>query len=421
MMKFSTSKFNENKFYKFSSFIYLLLPIAIISGNFFTNFLIVYSIVLLSVLILIRKNKNNLNVKEIIYISIFFLYLIINSFLNSENDTILTTLKYVRFYFYSIAIFFLLYFYRKFFENLTFSFFIIFLLLIFDGFFQYFNGINIIGFKQETPHRISSFFGDEFILGSFISKYLAFIILYFLINKKYFFLLFPLLFLLLILSFISGERTAFATTLLISFFTLIKLYNFKKIIFFFSISITSLFLIVTLDEVVNHRMIYSTIEDTKLLKEWKNPKSLKIYSDQHNSHFQSAYLMYKKGNFSEKIFGRGIKSFRKNCSLKKFCDEINCCSTHPHNIFLQILSEIGLIGLFFYLYFFLYLLYNSILFLLKKIENEKYIILTSILFNYLPFLTSGNIFGTFLSTNIFLLIAILIYFNNKKTENSMNE
>ena len=225
----------------------------------------------------------------------------------------------------------------------------------------------------------------------------------------------------MILSFISGERTAFATTLLISFFTLIKLYNFKKIIFFFSISITSLFLIVTLDEVVNHRMIYSTIEDTKLLKEWKNPKSLKIYSDQHNSHFQSA-LMYKKGNFSEKFLEEVLNHLEKTCSLKKFCDEINCCSTHPHNIFLQILSEIGLIGLFFYLYFLLYLLYNSILFLLKKIENEKIHYFNIHFIQLFTFFNFRKYFLiTFLSTNIFLLIAILIYFNNKKTENSMNE
>ena len=393
-----------------------MLPIGIISGNFFTNFLVIYSMVFLSVLIFIMKNKNTFNFTEIIYLSIFFFYLLLNSLLNSETDAILTTLKYIRFYFYCIAIFFLINFYRKFYENLTFVFLITFLVIIFDGFFQYFNGINISGLNQVVPHRISSFFGKELILGSFISKYLAFIILYFLLNKKYFFLLLPLLFLLLILSFISGERTAFVTTLLISFFTLIKLYNFKKIIFFFLIFMMSITLVVTFDEVIKYRMIYNTIENTKFLKEWKNPKALKIYSDQHNSHFQSAYLMYKKGNFSEKVFGRGIKSFRKNCKLKKFCDEINCCSTHPHNIFLQILSEIGLIGLFFYLYFLLYLIYNSTIFLFKKIENQKFIILISILINYLPFLTSGNIFGTFLSTNIFLLIALLIYFNNKKTE-----
>ena len=123
--------------------------------------------------------------------------------------------------------------------------------------------------------------------------------------------------------------------------------------------------------------------------------------------------MYKKGNISEKLFGRGVKSFKKNCSKKEFCDYINCCSTHPHNVFLQILSEIGLVGLFFYLYFTVYLFYNCILLFIKKINNKKYIILISILFNYLPFLTSGNIFGTFLSTNFFILLSFLLYFNHK--------
>ena len=127
MIKYSTNIFSSNNFYKFSSFIYLMLPIAIISGNFFTNFLIVYSMVFLSVLIFIIKNKNTVNFKEIIYLSIFFFYLLLNSLLNSETDTILATLKYIRFYFYCIAIFFLINFYIKFYENLIFIFFFSFL------------------------------------------------------------------------------------------------------------------------------------------------------------------------------------------------------------------------------------------------------------------------------------------------------
>ena len=185
-------------------------------------------------------------------------------------------------------------------------------------FFQYFTGINLIGLKQEIPHRISSFFGDEFILGSFISKYLPFLILFFLINEKYNILFLPVLFLLLILSFVAGERTAFITTLLISFFTILKLYNIKKIIFFILITIVGFSIIINVDDVTKQRMIYSTIESTKIISEWKNPKSLKIYTSQHNAHFQSAYLMYKKGNISEKLLGEELNLLEKIVLKKNF-------------------------------------------------------------------------------------------------------
>ena len=43
-----------------------------------------------------------------------------------------------------------------------------FLVLIFDGFYQYFVGKNILGW--ETHNRVSSLFGDEKILGSYLVR-----------------------------------------------------------------------------------------------------------------------------------------------------------------------------------------------------------------------------------------------------------
>ena len=40
-----------------------------------------------------------------------------------------------------------------------------------------------------------------------------------------------------------------------------------------------------------------------------------------------------------KYIGGGIKSFRYNCVTFN-------CSSHPHNYYLEILSELGLIGFF---------------------------------------------------------------------------
>ena len=42
-------------------------------------------------------------------------------------------------------------------------------ILICDGYYQYFNGENILGFKLSGV-RVSSFFGDELIMGSYLSR-----------------------------------------------------------------------------------------------------------------------------------------------------------------------------------------------------------------------------------------------------------
>ena len=45
-----------------------------------------------------------------------------------------------------------------------------FFVLILDGFLQYFSGENILGWKIQNDGRVSSFFGDEKILGSYLSR-----------------------------------------------------------------------------------------------------------------------------------------------------------------------------------------------------------------------------------------------------------
>ena len=56
-------------------------------------------------------------------------------------------------------------------KKLFFSFVFSFALLIFDGYFQYFFGYNIVGFKLAEGPRVSSFFGDELILGSYVTRF----------------------------------------------------------------------------------------------------------------------------------------------------------------------------------------------------------------------------------------------------------
>ena len=80
------------------------------------------------------------------------------------------------------------------------------------------------------------------------------------------------------------------------------------------------------------------------------------YEDYHKRIFLTAIETWK----FNKIFGNGIKSFRDDCGKlqitesdlnleeQQYPDKKNrLCSNHPHNYYLEILPETGIVGLFF--------------------------------------------------------------------------
>ena len=56
-----------------------------------------------------------------------------------------------------------------------------------------------------------------------------------------------------------------------------------------------------------------------------------------------------------KVIGTGPGSFRHQCNLEKYKLSLkyknDSCSTHPHNYYLEILSELGFLGLLFFIIF----------------------------------------------------------------------
>ena len=131
----------------------------------------------------------------------------------------------------------------------------------------------------------------------------------------------------------------------------------------------------------------------------------------------------------KKLLGHGLKSFRYKCSENKYENIIdakkeidkenlikknksytyvtefkNGCNTHPHNIFLENLSELGLLGVLFIVVKLVYvaikLTKNFYLSFIKKKVNKKYfaktIILTGILLQLFPFVPSGSYFNNWM-------------------------
>ena len=109
----------------------------------------------------------------------------------------------------------------------------------------------------------------------------------------------------------------------ILFFILSELNLKIKLSFFLLIPI--LILIIVNDSGKKHRMVDNTINSIKNLQ----------FSTYHTDHYKTALNMYN----DKKIIGHGPKSFRFKCSDPKYKVSKNSCSTHPHNTYLQLLSE----------------------------------------------------------------------------------
>ena len=121
-------------------------------------------------------------------------------------------------------------------------------------------------------------------------------------------------------------------------------------------------------------------------------KIYNILSIMHFNHYLSAIEIFK----DNRLVGIGPKNFRKLCKNKNYFLNEFSCSTHPHNYFLQILTETGLIGsstfLLIYLSFFYLLILN---FSIRNNENflSKHILIISFLVNLSPIFPSGNFFN----------------------------
>lgn len=160
-------------FYKIPVFLFCLIPFFLITGPFLSDL----SISLISIIFLIYcfKNKNFSYFKnKYFYFFLFFwIYLCFNSLINNFNlDSIKISFFYIRYGIFVIAIITFLDFEDRFIKYFLYCIFFCFIVLIIDGFYQYLIGENILGFITPNPERISSFFHDEMILGSYLSRLL---------------------------------------------------------------------------------------------------------------------------------------------------------------------------------------------------------------------------------------------------------
>ena len=119
------------------------------------------------------------------------------------------------------------------------------------------------------------------------------------------------------------------------------------------------------------------------------------------------------------ILGFGLKSFRVKCWEILPRIEGLACANHPHNYYLELLSEFGMVGFGLIIIFFIILLTNSYSFLKKKIyekEKDLYLLIPVILIFFLeiwPLKSTGSFFTNW-GASLFWLNVALLQSNLKK-------
>ena len=350
------------------------------------------------------------------YYYLFFiwsLYLVFNSLI-SDNIffSLKSSLPYIRFSLLLVLIYYLVEHHPRFiklcFYVLSFS----ILLISFDAIIQYFMGINLIG-NVYDGHRLTSFFGEEKKMGYYIFVFSSTLFaLFFLINKnlslKGKIFLFLILFLTIFLIIVSGERNTFLKFFVMCFLLLILLrINFLTKIFLLSSSILFIFILFLTNANIYYRFIKYSISETF------NSDKFLIINETYTNIFFTAFLIFK----NNPIFGVGPKMFRIVCEYKVYFINGSSygCSSHPHNIYLQLLSETGIIGLILPI-FLIFMIIKKLLFLKKyyyisSLNYNSVVILSSLfLANLFPFSTYGNIFNNWISVTLFFPLSFLIYY-----------
>ena len=393
-------------------FIYLTLlsifPLALILGNFFINLFIF----LFSINFFINFNKNKFIFKEIIfYLLIFFLIsLIINIFFSIDPENSLPRV---------IKIFFVIFFifeikrltqsYEDNFIKYVFkSWFIIFLVISIDILFETIFGYNMIGNRSIMPGRISSFFGDELVVGAYYHGFVLFFLSFLIFKKTKNYILIFLIIFILVMSFFIGERSNFIKLLLstIIFTSLVLQINYK--IKLMGLLGVFLILMVILNSSNSYHKRYfgeiKTLFSTNGYTEY-------MKKSQHGAHRDTSMKILK----DNLIFGVGIKNFRFASANTKYENKEYIKTNlrqanHPHQIHHEFLSETGIFG---YICFLIFILSTIYLGLKSYLKSQNLYQLSAIIFIFtsvLPIIPSGSFLSTFTSGIFWLNFGVMVSF-----------
>ena len=170
---------------------------------------------------------------------------------------------------------------------------------------------------------------------------------------------------------------------------------------------------------------YRYVTELKYALTFDESQKYKFFSRGHANHAASAIEMAKDNI----LFGQGPNMFRKKCSKLDFFVK-DGCTTHPHNIYLQLFAETGLFGAVYFIVLFTFLFWVylrhifKVVFKNKKNEikeqsNQFQLMLIPIYLSLWPAITSGNFFNSWVNNIYFLCLGIALSYiiNSKEKKN----
>ena len=291
------------------------------------------------------------------------------------------------------------------------------LFVCFDLFYQFFSGQNIFGF-EASGRKIGGPFRDELIAGGYIQRFsiFSFFVLPFFysnFSRKFSKYLLPVLFIIFACGIlISGNRMPMLLFIFSIFLILIFNKQTIKFLIPFILIFSIMFIIIFKSNTevrINFMKFYnqvSTMTEIVIKRDFKN-----YNSPQYLREFESFYDTW----LINKYIGGGLKNFRYYCHKRPNIDKNSkfVCNMHPHNYYLEILTESGLIGFSILVSVFLLILHAT---LIKKYfsKSSKYynnIIIPLIFLFFIeifPIKSTGSFFTTGNATFLFLIMGLLI-------------
>ena len=337
----------------FFSLLLIFIPVALITGPALPDIflsLIAFYFLVISVL---KKQWHYYKNRIVLGFLFFSLYGIIRSLFSDiplESLTIEGSMFYFRYIFFAMGVWYLL-------DNnpyISKCFIIVSILCLIvvclDGLYQYFVGINLFGNNKEE-NRLTGLFGKEAIIGRYIAylSIFVFALIYENFNKtkKMFFYSISFLVITEVIVFLTGERAplfyvTLFSVLLIIFIPFYRIYRVLGVL----VSITIILAILQINPSAKERMVDETIEQVS-----QTTLPFLPYSPHHEEHYVSSLKMF----IDQPLFGVGTNTFRIKCGEPQYTYGIESCSSHPHNIYIQTLAELGIVGFLFLALFFLYL------------------------------------------------------------------
>ena len=416
--------FNSNKI---SLILALIVPF-LITGPFLPDLIVSGSSLFFLYYIFKKKDFYYFFNKPLILFFIFCTYCILISIFIAQDIALSfeSSLFYFRIGVFSCLIWYLINKNKNILTYFYYTLVLSFSALVFDGFLQYFTGQNIFGLPIGDHNRISSFFGKELVMGSFLSRLFPLLLALFVIRPKQkveIYLMGLLIILVTILIFISGERSPFLFLIISTLFiiTLVKEYLKLRLITF-ALAIVFIIGIVQSSPKLTYRMFVGPAIDMGILDarnfsqeelilmgqypelypkktDLTESKKLVIFTPVHDGLIRTAYNMFK----GQPFFGHGPKMFRVICKDKKYAEGPIPCMTHPHNFYVQLLAETGIIGFLFLFSSLTYVLFTairqlkSIIFRQKRVLSDYQVcLLAGILISVWPISPNGNFFNNWL-------------------------